>query len=330
MIVTLWLTRKCNLHCTYCYEGEKQQKVMQQKTFQDSLYFVTDFFKSSKEEYLGISFHGGEPMLEFDKIIQCKQFFESLEFMKNKVSYMLTTNGTLMTDDQISFLADNVNLSISIDGIKERHDECRIFPNGTGSYELVAENAMKVLKQNKNVRARMTITKEKAPYLYDDFMAVVSMGFKCVDIILDLYTDNWEENVYNQYLIQFEKIKKYLKGNKKDILVNMLRGEFKKRGLCGGGKSSISIDCNGDIYPCMIAVGHSEFVIGDIHNGIDTLLVSRIGDIGLKDNPECQGCEMTPYCEGNRCKIVNYVVNKDYYKPVDSMCMTTNLKNDLL
>lgn len=329
MMVTLWLTRKCNLQCTYCYEGEKQQNPMQQKTFEDTLQFIADFFKSSQEEYLGITFHGGEPMLEYKKIIQCIDFFSGQAEMMNKVSYMLTTNGTLMSNEQAEFLAKNISVSISIDGNKTQHDTCRVFPDGRGTYELVVKNCKKILKVNNKVRARMTVTKEKIHYLYEDFIAIFKIGFKYIDIILDLYADEWSTDEYNEYLEQFRRIKKFVSENEEKISVGILRGKFNKKGLCGGGKSSISIDYNGDIYPCMLSVAHLEFKIGDIYKGIDPLLVDWIRDIGLKDNQECQGCKMASYCEGNRCKIVNYIINKDYYKPANSMCMTTNLKVDL-
>lgn len=169
MLVTLWLTRKCNLRCVYCYEGEKKYYSMTKKTFDDSLQFITKFFLNSGDEFLGITFHGGEPMLEFEKIEQCVNYFASIESMKNKVSYILTTNGTIMTDKQIDFLVKHINLSISIDGKKEQHDKYRIFPDGTGSYNLAAVNAQKVLAKNEYVRARMTITKEKIPYIFEDF-----------------------------------------------------------------------------------------------------------------------------------------------------------------
>lgn len=125
------------------------------------------------------------------------------------------------------------------------------------------------------------------------------------------------------------KIKKFIADENHDISVGVLKGEFHKKGLCGGGKSSISIDYNGNIFPCMVAVGHSEIKVGDIYKGIDQRAVDQIRDIGKKVNSECQGCKMIPYCEGNRCKIVNYIINNDYYNPASSMCITTNLKFDL-
>ena len=50
----------------------------------------------------------------------------------------MTTNGTLLTDDIIRYLAEHeVSLMISIDGPREINDANRVFANGQGTFDTV-------------------------------------------------------------------------------------------------------------------------------------------------------------------------------------------------
>ena len=54
---------------------------------------------------------------------------------------MLTTNGLLLNDANIKFLAENeIGLAISIDGPQKEHDRLRVKIDGSGSFEQIANN----------------------------------------------------------------------------------------------------------------------------------------------------------------------------------------------
>ena len=58
-------------------------------------------------------------------------------FDGKKISFSLTTNGTLITDEMINFLSEeNIHLVVSLDGPKEIHDKSRVFADGRGIHIL--------------------------------------------------------------------------------------------------------------------------------------------------------------------------------------------------
>lgn len=67
------------------------------------------------------------------------------QFYKENVYYMLTTNGLLLNDANIKFLAENeIGLAISIDGPQKEHDRLRVKIDGSGSFEQIANNIKKL------------------------------------------------------------------------------------------------------------------------------------------------------------------------------------------
>jgi len=56
------------------------------------------------------------------------------------------------------FLCETFNfISISIDGNKKAHDANRLFLNGQGNYDVVIDNALKLLKLREDLTARLTV-----------------------------------------------------------------------------------------------------------------------------------------------------------------------------
>ena len=59
MNYTIVVTNKCNLKCSYCYEGEKDYKSMTIETADYVVDFIRKTLEESKDEKINIIFHGG-------------------------------------------------------------------------------------------------------------------------------------------------------------------------------------------------------------------------------------------------------------------------------
>lgn len=154
----LWVTSCCNMQCTYCYEGkEKKNTYMSQQTLDNVIDFIDEHMSHNPGEDLLIDFHGGEPLLQFDKIEYAIEKFNKM--FGKRVRYGITTNGTILTDNILKCLVDNFHysLSVSIDGTRETHDQKRRMKDGKGSYDIVIKNARRILEKRKDVRVRMTV-----------------------------------------------------------------------------------------------------------------------------------------------------------------------------
>ena len=85
------------------------------------------------------------------------------------MSYIITTNATLLNDENIDFLIKNyAQISISIDGNEKAHNSNRIFHNRRGSFDIVIQNSKKILDRAPfDICARMTVNRKNVEYLFD-------------------------------------------------------------------------------------------------------------------------------------------------------------------
>ena len=168
----LEITEKCTLRCKYCFFSNENNS-RKHSNFQMSLstaqkainyYFqlYTRSFDKFPHEYRrkllkiappNISWWGGEPLLNFDLIVESKKYFEQLPWSKhgielNDLAYSIVTNFTVLNDLIINFLVSNkIYTFISLDGEKEDNDLNRVFENGKGSYDIVIDNIDKLINK---------------------------------------------------------------------------------------------------------------------------------------------------------------------------------------
>lgn len=117
-------------------------------------YILSDNFK--REEAVIIEFIGGEPLIEVELIDRICDYFKTKTFEKDLDWYWnyrisIYTNGVNYSNQKVQdFIKKNhekLSLTITIDGIKEKHDLQRVFPNGEGSYDTIKQNIGLWLKQ---------------------------------------------------------------------------------------------------------------------------------------------------------------------------------------
>lgn len=147
---TFQVTDKCNLACTYCYQINKstrRMKIEDAKLAVDKLLSGADGFHDyinpEKSPGIVLEFIGGEPFLEIELIDQIVDYFREQAIRlnhpwANKFCISICSNGVLYNDERVQkFLQKNngvISFSVTVDGVQELHDKCRIFPDGRPSY----------------------------------------------------------------------------------------------------------------------------------------------------------------------------------------------------
>ena len=135
----LHIAHDCNLACQYCFaeEGEYhgRRALMSFEVGKKALDFL--IANSGNRRNLEVDFFGGEPLMNWPVVEHVINYVRRREQETGKnIKLTITTNGTLLNDENIKFLNDNrVMLVLSLDGKKETHDRMRPFPNHTGSYD---------------------------------------------------------------------------------------------------------------------------------------------------------------------------------------------------
>ncbi len=137
-VFELILTTRCNLCCDYCYAKYLKKQDISFSLVQK----LIDNYPISK-----LIFTGGEPLLVFPLM---REIVSYIKKSKKDINFRLQTNGTLLTDNVISFIKEfDIEVDISLDGSKVSHDSHRLFQgDNSGSYGTVLDN-FKRLKKNK-------------------------------------------------------------------------------------------------------------------------------------------------------------------------------------
>ena len=355
--VTFQITESCNLCCTYCYQTNKTKNVMPfevAKKFIDLL--IDDSYKDntyfSMKETLGIvvEFIGGEPLLEIDLMDKITDYFRNrlIELKHPWIRHFrisMISNGVLYdTEEFQTFLKKNqkiMSFGISLDGCKELHDACRIFPDGSGSYDIAVKGCIDYMKRyDPDMSTKMTFAPENIEYAYDAFLNLVSLGYKTIQCN-PIYEDKWTEEHPRIYYKQLKKIADYILDNDlytylffrpfEDTAGRRIDPEVDNRNYCGSTGHMISCDYKGDIYPCIrfmkTSLGDNvvPFKIGDIYNGInftapDKERVNLLDSITMtsQSDDECINCPIASGC--GWCTAYNYQVTGTPNKRVKSIC----------
>jgi len=113
-----------------------------------------------------------------------------------KCRFSMSSNGTLYFTEKVQKLLHKypnlISLAITLDGDKKLHDTCRLFADGTGSYDIV-EKAVKHYKKyyNSSLGTKLTISPENIEYLFPAVKNFIDLGF--VNINLNcVFEKGWE------------------------------------------------------------------------------------------------------------------------------------------
>jgi len=149
--VVIWnLIRRCNLTCKHCYTTSADTH-FKGELATDEIYTVMDDLKAFRVPVLILS--GGEPLLHPD-------IFDISKRAKEMGFYVgLSTNGTLITDENIQQIAEvgYDYVGISIDGMREIHDK---FRRKEGSFDASMAGVRLCRANDIKVGLRFTLTQD--------------------------------------------------------------------------------------------------------------------------------------------------------------------------
>jgi len=117
--VWVYVTKKCNLDCQYCYNKiNSSASLMQDKNiFSRVRFLVNDLLKNKNIESLMLT--GGEPML-------AEETYDLINYFRGRVKLAIYTNGTLLSYKNVEKLS-GVEVKISLHGITELTDNLKRY-----------------------------------------------------------------------------------------------------------------------------------------------------------------------------------------------------------
>lgn len=368
--VTFQVTDDCNLKCTYCYQGNKHHNRMSFDTAKAFIDFMFDayyndpdnvFFYKEKAAGMVIEFIGGEPLLEADLIYKIIEYFESQLYLHPDCNwnlfhrYTICSNGVLYFKDNVQKLLTDfeslISYSVTVDGTKEYHDKCRLFPNGAGSYDMAIAAALDWKKRTTQDATKITIAPDNIQYIYDAVVNLYNLGFPRI-FLNCVYEDVWgsteeeRRKIAHDLYVQAKRIANWIIDNHLEnkiylrIFDDNCRYQyvkddlgFLKKNTCGADSNMISIDYKGDLFPCIRFMNSSlngeqpEFVIGNVSHGIgytedEKQRLNDLKELTLEKSysQECLNCCYCKGCLG--CAGYNYQKFGTVFQRATYFCYT--------
>lgn len=96
-MLKIFLGAACNLSCAYCLQDNRSDSRVKNPRYRDIALRYRALIERS-----GISYWGGEPSLYWREIAGMEETLHELGFMRSSVPHRITTNGTLITDEQVA------------------------------------------------------------------------------------------------------------------------------------------------------------------------------------------------------------------------------------
>jgi uncharacterized protein len=293
---------------------------------------VINFIKNNiqKEQILILNFHGGEPLLRFDLI---KYIINKIrKTISHETMFGITTNGSLLTDEIIEFLSNNMNynLSLSLDGNKDTQNKNRIQVESNITFETLLKYGKILQLKNDNLRVRMTYDRNNISDIYYNIKYLIDEGFRRIVSEANFFNDDWEEKDFDNIYKQFLKIKEYLYKHKLDsVTIHPINDDFICLSKCCAGHNYYTINAIGDIYPCTMVINDSTHYMGNVRTGIQEEKCEYINKINSKTISSCEKCGHKSHCMSYRCLLINYTTTGSYYSPNLVMCNLMNVKHKL-
>lgn len=327
--VTFIVTEDCNLRCKYCYvthkSANKRMNLQTAKKFVDYLLTSDDLRYA---EAIILEFIGGEPFLEAELIDQICDYFKITAFRLNHDWYWnyrisICTNGVNYSSPAVqNFINKNMNkisVTISLDGTKEKHDLQRVFPDGSGSYDIIDKNVDLWLSQFKGT-TKATFASQDLPLLYESIISLWKRGIKEVNsnVVFENVWKDGDDEILEEQLIKLADYvienQLYDKGYYCSFFDETIGFPYTKedmdRTYCGAGKM-VSFNPSGNIYPCLRYYSHSlnnhkEWVLGNLEEGVDMEKVRPfvLSTYRIQSDEECLNCEIATGCAF--CQGFNY------------------------
>lgn len=350
--LTLQVTQQCNFCCSYCpytlgddtHYHSHNPNHMTWETAKKAI----DFFalRTRDTPMINIGFYGGEPLLEYNLIKKCISYASKV-FEGRNITYSMTTNGSLLTPENVKFLIDSgVSVTVSFDGPREIQNKNRKSKaNGEGTFDTVTRKLTEIRDNEPGYYKKLSFNTVIDPA---NDSSCINEFFSC-ETYRDLSVSTPMVDPFNQRRLYYSD--KFIDTYKLDTVAAMLAnaglieptelstiafntfnairwfktGLSPKVGLpdtmghsgpCKPGVMRLFVTYDGYFYPCEKVDDSSCLMkIGSVDTGFDEERIKQIYNLFYKNDSKCKNCWNILHC--NICAksvIFNDEVSLEMYE----------------
>lgn len=335
----LHIAHDCNLRCSYCFAGTGEymghRSLMSLEVGKKAVDFLIE--NSGNRRNLEVDFFGGEPLMNFDVVKGIVEYASEKEKESNKnFRFTITTNGILLDEEKRAYINENMhNVVLSLDGRKEINDEVRKRIDGKGSYDRILPLIKKMVDERgeKDYYVRGTFTRKNLDF-GADVLHLADLGFDQISVEPVVAAKDSGLDIRNEDLKavcdEYERLAKEYVDRRKNgqwfnffhFMIDLEGGPCIAKRLrgCGSGTEYLAVTPEGELYPCHQFVGHKEFNLGNVFDGLNGNPIREIfSDTNVYTKPQCNSCWAKFYCSGG-CAANAWQFNKDIKIPYEIGC----------
>lgn len=300
-------TLDCNFKCWYCYEKHINGSCMSKETCNNVLKLVNNIINNNnKLKYFYLSFFGGEPILQFDKV--AKNLISEISALCTKYDIKLnlhfTTNGALLTKDIISFLQIyDTSFQITLDGGKEDHDKTRFWKGGFPSFDIIWKNIIELASNHLQVLLRVNYTQNNIIKAVEIVDRLKNLSKDIKKYITVDYHRVWQDGSYSlcdDTYKNAKRIRNILKHDEVKTVNNRILDGVNNS--CYGDKRNLLlINYNGDVYCCTARDFNKENRLGVLSDNGNVIWDGSAYEHRMNSKfvkPVCHKCRIAPLCGG--------------------------------
>ena len=316
--LSLAIAQKCNLGCAYCYAEQGEFGAAPKSMSEADALRAVELLVEGAEPgaKLNLAFLGGEPLVNRDALRKAARRARDLaESRGAKMSFSITTNGTLLTEDDARFFEDyGFAVTISLDGPRELHDALRPFKGGRGSFDAIMRRVEPLLRLQRamQVTARVTVTPANLSLrrTLDDFIAAGfhSVGFSPMLSAPtgkgEMQPDHLERmlgemiDCGREYERRVHLGQRYPFANMVNAMREIHRGTHRPY-PCGAGAGYLGVSADGELSACHRFVGDPEGAMGSLAGGIDRARQAQwLAERHVHRQEPCRSCWARYLCGG--------------------------------
>jgi His-Xaa-Ser system radical SAM maturase HxsB len=335
---------RCEHSCHYCQVSRVSADRALYDMSPGTAARALDLVFNAPADPIKIEFQGGEPLLNFERIVQIVEEAERRSAATNKrVEFVVTTNLALATDEVLEYFREhNVVISTSLDGPAFIHNANRPRP-GNDSHQLTVRNvrrAREILGHDK-VSALMTVTRLSLSHPREIIDEYVANGFQSIFLrslspygfalktaknigytgeeFLRFYLEAFD------YILELNRqgvnlVETYAQILLTRILTPFSTGYVDLQSPAGAGIGVAVYNYDGDVYASdesrMLAeMGDEQFRLGNVHRdsyeeifGGETLRAITASSC-VESMPGCSDCAFQSFCGSD--PVLNYATQGD-------------------
>ncbi|MBR3926717.1 MAG: radical SAM protein [Akkermansia sp.] len=334
---TLCLTHDCTLRCRYCYAGRKYKHAMSKDTAQKAIDIV---FREAEQTGCAadISFFGGEPLLEWELLQWCYTYAtEHGTKLCLPPRFSITTNGTLLTEERLAWLAErDFLIGLSLDGSPAMHNSLRCYPDGSASHADVAK-ALALFSKFPKLKKQLicVVTPANVHHMREGVEWIAEHYNGSISLNID-YWSHWSDEDFETFSEQYAGVaqlvlQSYRNGTPinlrcvDDKIATHIHENCKPQ--CRIGEREIAVSVDGNFFPCSRLVGDgdsTELNFGNVHEGINRARQHAIIAQRGCATPECKICNLKKRCL-NSCGCTNHAASGKLNEVSPFLCCSEKL-----